>query len=165
MDNELGKEELLMKNAEMSLLLLCIEWGPILAGGTVRNCVSEQFWEKWGCPEMCLSRNHPPSFHRDLSLEDVNFPVFYVTFAHWMVSWFLSHVHLKWGAGICNELSMANALKSSGPRGCPMWWITRVCSREARWYSSWECICQCQLHVMTSDYPQSSVSSSIKWWE
>ena len=40
MDNEIGKEEFLMKDTEMSLLPLFTEWWLSPAGGTLRNCAS-----------------------------------------------------------------------------------------------------------------------------
>lgn len=101
-DNELGKEELLIKDAETCFLLLYIEWGPILAGGTLRNCVSEPFfWEIMRLLRNVFAQKPLPIIPLSwgLSLEDVNFAVFYVRSAHWVVFWFLSHMRLKWSAG------------------------------------------------------------------
>lgn len=50
--NEIGKEELLIKDTEMSLLLLCLERWLSPAGGALRNCASELF--SWGMKRLCV---------------------------------------------------------------------------------------------------------------
>lgn len=158
-DNEIIKEELLIKDTAISLLLLCIEWGSVLLGalwGMVpqncpprgkRNCMFIQTLPSViplieGCPSSMLH----PLYHYVTPEWSSNLSATCTEVRSWQHAvnclWQLLWNPEDQGDTLYSE-SLVSAVEKQGDNGVFVY---------------------CWLHDTTSDYLQSTVSSSIKWW-